>query len=143
MHRSRLAAKAAVERHAGIVARFWTHVDCQLDEAHCWNWHGRLDRNTDPVLDIPGGKVSAVSLAWYVVLDEFPVVGHALRRCGNVHCVRPTHLRWKVSARARAWMEAIDDGYLRHTGSPTVARECEVALRAGAVRDEGPDRAAS
>jgi len=142
VYRSRFAARAAGEHHSGIVTRFWRHVDCRLAEAECWAWHGRLDRSAEPVLLFPGGSVSAARLAWYVVLGRFPLAGHTYRRCGNPRCVRPTHLRWRVSSRARASMEAIH-GYLRHTGSPTVGREREVAMRAGAVPADAPGRAAS
>jgi hypothetical protein len=143
MYRSRLAARAAVERHVGIITRFWTQVHCPLDADQCWNWKGPLDRGAEPVLNFPGGSVSAARLAWYVVLDEFPLAGHTDRRCSNDRCVRPTHIRWRVSARARAWMVAVDEGYLGYAGNPTVAHEREAALLAGAVADEGPDRVAS
>jgi hypothetical protein len=143
MYRSRLATPATLGHRVGIVARFWAHVHCHLADEQCWLWRGRLDRNAEPVLHFPGGSVSAARLAWFVVLGEFPLAGGTYRRCGNARCVRPTHLRWKVSSRARAAMEAIHGGVLRHTGSPTVGLERRAALRAGAVRAEPPGLAAS
>lgn len=143
MYASRLAARAALDREAGAVARFWTQVDCPIDAEQCWSWRGRMDRRGDPVLQLPRRSISAARLAWLAVLGEFPLTGKCYRQCSNARCVRPTHLGWRASYRTQAQADAMHDGYVCAVSGPTPALELRAALRAGAVQAGERERAAS
>lgn len=130
MHRSRVAASAALEREPDVAERFWTLVSCPMMEGRCWRWLGPFDRHGEPVFRIPRHSIDAARLAWHFVMGEFPVAGYMHPECGNAHCVRPTHQFWRVSHRARARATSMHEGYVQIFERPTPAMELD-ALRRG------------
>src|SRR5262249_58799263 len=62
-------------------------------EAPCWRWKAKLVGST-PVINLGNRPTSA--LRWFFQMGTGEVVpsrgARVLRRCGNVRCVKPSHL---------------------------------------------------
>jgi hypothetical protein len=143
MYRSRVAASAALERETEVALRFWWLTSCPVAADRCWHWLGPTDRHGIPVFRIRRHYIDPVRVAWRLVMGEFPLTGYLRPRCGNAHCLRPTHLVWHMSHRARARASSMYDGYVHPSEGPTPAMELDALRRGRALSGEGADRAAS
>lgn len=77
--------------------RFWSMVDrTGNNAAGCWKWHSRPVRAPTFCVTMPGrGRTifSARRMAWYLYYGEPPPGRYVWPMCGELHCVRPKHLR--------------------------------------------------
>ena len=111
-----------------VLQRFWKYVQLTDDANDCWVWTGPLAPGGYPAFRIAGRSLAASHVTWFTEVGELPEGGRVKRQCGNVLCVRPTHLAWALSPVLQRAVESIGDGYLEpggHAFTPGGRRPCD------------------
>lgn len=102
----------AIRRDPRIQERFWSRVGKEETEAGCWQWRGPVKPGGYPSLQVGQHSIAPSYLSWYWSTGELPLGGRLQQRCGNLLCIRPSHLAWIVSRHMEVRMAAENDGYI-------------------------------
>jgi hypothetical protein len=144
MQRIHWSVVRALRNDPRVLERFWTHVRVNEGADACWEWTGGVTLGGYPSFRIAGRSIAASHVTWFVSAGEFPEGGRVKRLCGNVACVRPTHLAWALSSLLERAVESFDDGYVTLPGHAFVPgtrdpRDPRV-LRAAVSPTDAPSR---
>ena len=116
MKRPHWSVVRALRNDPQVLERFWKFVQVSDGENDCWEWIGGVTTGGYPSFRIAGRSIAASHVTWFAEAGEFPEGGRVKRRCGNVRCVRPTHLAWALSQLLERAVESLDDGYVALPG---------------------------
>jgi len=116
MQRTHWSVVRALRNDPRVLERFWTHVRVNEGEDACWDWTGGVTPGGYPSFRIAGRSIAASHVTWFASAGEFPEGGRVKRMCGNVACVRPTHLAWALSPLLERAVESFDEGYVTLPG---------------------------
>lgn len=110
----------AIRRDQRIQERFWSRVEREETEAGCWQWRGCLKPGGYPSLPVGQHSIAPSYLSWYWSTGELPLGGRLHQRCGNLLCIRPSHLAWIVGRHMESRIAAENDGYTSMLGVQVV-----------------------